>query len=873
MEKKCVRWTDYVRTPLVAAAAIVTAMVVSPAAQTGEPATQPRLAFADLSYVGGFRLPAEASNGDTFSFGGKLLTFNPASNSLFVGSRAGRVAEVSIPSPVNNSNPAAMPFASYLQPFADPTEGNLSRITGEGVALDGLMVYGNRLYGTASVYYDANNVQQVSHYSRSLQLNEPSFQGWSRVWDAGKSGFVSGSMSVVPPEWRNLLGGPAATGQCCIPIVWRTSWGPSAFAFDPTQIGQQAVAASPLLYYPGEHPTLGLWDSSNPTYGATIQMGGMAIIAGTRTVLYFGRNGTGPNCYGNGTNDRSLDGLVGADGAHWCYDPTSTDKSQHAYPYRYQIWAYDLNDFAAVKAGTKQPWEIVPYGVWPFDFPTAEASVRIGGVGYDAANQLLYVSQILADKDGYSYRPIVHVIRVNATPGSNDPSATELSFAQQSTATTSAQSSTALATANTATTTASTSNVVSAISLSVNRVAPQLAGAAITFSAFATSGTQQQEYKWLVDDGSGLKAVTPWSVADTFVWTPQTGNAAYRVGVWARRSGNASDAPEASASTPFAITAPTTLPLRSVRIGSDKPSPQPLGASVTWTATTDGGSALQYKWLVHDGGSWAAVSAWSTVRTFTWTPAAANSNYRVGVWVRSGGSTRDEAEVTASADFPMTSTSSSASPSSTQVAANPVVTLASTAVQPGALIQFTVSGGPGSRTDWVTLSLESAADRGYLDWNYLNGQKTAPATARSGATLQFTAPATPGTYNIRFFADNRLTRLTTSATIVVGTPPSTSGPAVTLTSSTVQRGAPIQLTVSGGPASRLDWVALSPASAPDNGYLDWRYLNGQKTAPAIGQGSATLQFTAPSTPGTYNLRFFADNRLNLLATSAIVVVQ
>ena len=53
-------------------------------------------------------------------------------------------------------------------------------------------------------------------------------------------------------------------------------------------------------------------------------MGGMAMIAGTRTVLYFGRNGIGANCYGNGTSDQSLDGTIGPDGAHWCYDPTSS---------------------------------------------------------------------------------------------------------------------------------------------------------------------------------------------------------------------------------------------------------------------------------------------------------------------------------------------------------------------------------------------------------------------------------------------------------------------------------------------------------------------------------------------------------------------
>jgi hypothetical protein len=175
MRKKCVCWTKSVRTALVVAVAIVSALAVTSNAQTTDPTAQPKLAFGDLSYVGGFRLPAQAANGDSFEFGGRQLTFNPVSNSLFVGSRLGRVAEVSIPNPVNSSNPAAMPFATYLQPFSDPTEGHLSQIAPDGVNLDGLLVYNNRLYGTASVFYDALNQQKVSHYSRSLQLNEPSF--------------------------------------------------------------------------------------------------------------------------------------------------------------------------------------------------------------------------------------------------------------------------------------------------------------------------------------------------------------------------------------------------------------------------------------------------------------------------------------------------------------------------------------------------------------------------------------------------------------------------------------------------------------------------------------------------------------------------
>ena len=71
------------------------------------------------------------------------------------------------------------------------------------------------------------------------------------------------------------------------------------------------MSAAPLLYYTLDHATLGAWEGSNPTYGAVTGVGGVAVIAGTRTALYFGRNGMGQHCYGNGTADRSLDGKTG----------------------------------------------------------------------------------------------------------------------------------------------------------------------------------------------------------------------------------------------------------------------------------------------------------------------------------------------------------------------------------------------------------------------------------------------------------------------------------------------------------------------------------------------------------------------------------
>ena len=378
-----------------------------------DPTQLPRLAFEDLSYQGAFRLPADELGGVSFSFGGAPAAFNPENNSLFIGTHSGHVAEVSIPAPVNSRDVNALPFATLMQPFSEPSNGGIkSDISTDGVTLSGLLVYERRLLGAAVIFYDANNTQKASHFSRPLSLGEREAARVVRVGANGKTGFVAGYMATVPPEWQSRLGGPVVTGQCCIPIITRTSWGPSAFVFDPADViaGKNADAHA-LLYYDSGHPTLGAWEGSNPTWGGTTQVGGVALIGGTRTVLFVGRNGSGTFCYGDGTADQALANSRRENGDHYCYDPSSADKGQHAYPYRYQIWAYDLGELAEVRAGKRDPWSVKPYGVWPLEFPITEAGVRIGGVAYDAAGHRLFIAQSQADRDGFSYRPLIHVFR------------------------------------------------------------------------------------------------------------------------------------------------------------------------------------------------------------------------------------------------------------------------------------------------------------------------------------------------------------------------------------------------------------------------------------------------------------------------------
>ena len=87
--------------------------------------------------------------------------------------------------------------------------------------------------------------------------------------------------------------------------------------------------------------------------------------------------------------------------------------------------------------------------------------------------------------------------------------------------------------------------------------------------------------------------------------------------------------------------------------------------------------------------------------------------------------------------------------------------------------------------DWVGLAPVGAPNSTYLSWMYLNGSTTAPAAGLGVATLHFTAPAAPGNYELRLFANGGYTRLATSGAVAVTAPlPAT----VTPSSATINPG-------------------------------------------------------------------------------------
>lgn len=373
-------------------------------------AALPLLQQASLVYAGAFRVPAKASppydNGLEYAWKG--LTFNPLRNSLYIVGHDNRqeVAEISIPQ-LRTGPVEGLAVATILQPPADSTDGRrsqISNIPGDNVKVGGLLVHGGQLVTSCYVYYDGNGTAaRASHFTGGLTLSvQTDVRGPFKLSGAGP-GFVGGYMATVPQAWQQALGGPALTGQGCIGIITRTSYGPSAFSFDPATLANGSVV-HPLVYYDDAHQTLGGYAQNNPLFGGATDLGGIAFPEKARSLLFFGRQGAGSYCYG--------EGVAGVAGPGQCHDPSDSGKGPHSYPYRYQVWAYDALQLARVRAGTLKPWEVVPYAYWPLPLPYQNNNtlVRIIGVAYDPATTRIYMAQA----SGQWPLPVLHAFTVVA---------------------------------------------------------------------------------------------------------------------------------------------------------------------------------------------------------------------------------------------------------------------------------------------------------------------------------------------------------------------------------------------------------------------------------------------------------------------------
>lgn len=392
--------------------------------------TLPLLTENDLVYEGAFRMPRNIP-GDIVDYSEGIIQYWEANNSLLVVGHGQNIAEISIPTPINNPNRQALNVATVRQPFVDVLQGKRGTVDGDpsnSAPIGGLLVNGNKLVVSVYRYYDGTGTHSKSHFVSGLDFsNLPAVQGPFQVgtFVTYPGGWVGGWMLPIPASLRSNFGNNTHfTGQCCVSVITRSSYGPSLTAFEPAKLGSEIpLQAKRVLGYDTAHPTVGTYESQ---YGApdvlfhmSYKPGGVVIPDGSRSALFFARQGIGPNCYGPGTNDQAKAGTPAGGGFNWCYDPASSDQGAHAYPYVYQVAAYDVNELAAVFAGNKQFYQVKPYAKWQLTMQFGNHGAEIGGVAWDPVNKRIFVTARYGDVDqaNYVFAPMVHVFKVQTPAG------------------------------------------------------------------------------------------------------------------------------------------------------------------------------------------------------------------------------------------------------------------------------------------------------------------------------------------------------------------------------------------------------------------------------------------------------------------------
>ncbi len=376
----------------------------------GQPEKLPLLHLSDINYKGAFRLPASTHGSSSLNYSQGPLEYNGKNHSLFIVGHAHHqnIAEFSIPGIVKSTNLTELNMANApiqeFTPILDrATGGNpqtLDRIGGMEFINTGSVP---QLLINAYEYYDApgDNTQTTLIARNSDSLATSTMDGYYTF--EGGAGHTSGWISPIPPEWKTVLDGSHITGQSSgIPIISRTSVGPSAFSFDPTNLAgatsiSETVPTTKLLDFSLDNPlhtdlsnstgTNDIWTHlSRVVYGM--------IVPGTRTYLTIGQSGGHASgvCYKCTQNNGNLCG-------GYC--------ANDAEDYYHYYWLWDVNDMVAVKNGQKNSYDVRPYAYG--EFPTPFATNSFGGGTFDPDSNTLYLTVQKADRQQgtYSNPPVV----------------------------------------------------------------------------------------------------------------------------------------------------------------------------------------------------------------------------------------------------------------------------------------------------------------------------------------------------------------------------------------------------------------------------------------------------------------------------------
>ncbi len=179
--------------------------------------------------------------------------------------------------------------------------------------------------------------------------------------------------------------------------------------------------------------------------------------------------------------------------------------------------------------------------------------------------------------------------------------------------------------------------------ISTDLTSPQIAGTTVTMSATSAGCPDLNPlYRfWLRSPEGVWSIVKDFSTSSSFAWdTSSYEKGTYLTGVWAKDA-SSFNSYDAYAYGTFTIQVPGCS---STNLASDVASPQAVGTTVNFTASSVGCPSPQYQWWVRDAaGNWSIAPGRDFAHsssTFAWNTAAlTDGTYQIGVWARQAHST------------------------------------------------------------------------------------------------------------------------------------------------------------------------------------------------------------------------------------------
>lgn len=368
------------------------------------------LTISDLEYKGAFRLPVNDFGESNMSYAEGQLAYNRDKNSLFVVGHKHQqaIAEFLIPKlsksrDINQLNMSPAPlqnFSRVLNRFKYRPEHEIIDTIG------GLLYYKGKLLVNAYEYYDAPGDNHLT----TLVVNQADNLAASTVdgfYALQGRAHASGWMSPVPQSWQSELEGKWIAGSSSyMPIISRLSVGPSAFVFDPDDLGRtDPTPTTALLDFSLEYPLHSdlMIENKNDLWGHMSRAVYGFIAPGTSSYVTIGFSG-GHNsgiCYKCKPTGQSRD----------CYGYCAKDASD----YHLMYWLWDVRDLVKVRQGKMQANEVKPYEYGTLKAPFQ--ATEIGGGSYDADSNQLFLSLQSADTAQTRYGPppiiIVYGLNIN----------------------------------------------------------------------------------------------------------------------------------------------------------------------------------------------------------------------------------------------------------------------------------------------------------------------------------------------------------------------------------------------------------------------------------------------------------------------------